>query len=487
MSSLESVLLAARKRTLAMFHETHQVLTPEFPAAQRVRAAVSLLGGYRSVALPVAAPARVAAAARMAGYLTDGGGGGDLGLGSGLGLGLGATHAAAPGTLLLRDSDGDGLGSVSGRPRLPAAAPVLSAALRKGAPSLSVVKFGAAAAVGDVAAALAARAAPAGVSVDSLADFARVEEMREAAAVHSRALALRRAPPPVATPHWHAPWKLARVISGHQGWVRALAVEPGNEWFASGAADRTIKVWDVASGALKVTLTGHINTVRALAISTRHPYMFSGGEDKMVKCWDLETNKVVRAYDGHLSGVYALALHPTLDVLISGGRDSTCRVWDFRTRNQVHVLGGHESTVAAILASDTDPQVISGSMDSTIRLWDLAAGKVRTVLTHHKKSVRALVAHPTDFAFLSGAADRIKKWALPEGTLVGNLNGHNAIVNSLAMNADNVMVSGGDDGSLRFWDYTTGYSFQDVATRPQPGSLDAESGIYALAFDQTGG
>lgn len=94
-------------------------------------------------------------------------------------------------------------------------------------------------------------------------------------------------------PDWHPPWKLQRVISGHLGWVRALAVEPNNQWFASGAGDRTIKIWDLASGRLRLTLTGHISTVRGLAVSPRHPYMFSCGEDKMVKCWDLETNKVV--------------------------------------------------------------------------------------------------------------------------------------------------------------------------------------------------
>src|SRR4051812_14416727 len=58
-----------------------------------------------------------------------------------------------------------------------------------------------------------------------------------------------------ARPEWHAPWKLMRVISGHLGWVRALAVEPGNQWFASGAGDRTIKIWDLASGQLRLTLT----------------------------------------------------------------------------------------------------------------------------------------------------------------------------------------------------------------------------------------
>ena len=43
-------------------------------------------------------------------------------------------------------------------------------------------------------------------------------------------------------PQWHAPWKLMRVISGHLGWVRCIAVDPSNEWFVTGSGDRTIKV-----------------------------------------------------------------------------------------------------------------------------------------------------------------------------------------------------------------------------------------------------
>jgi WD40 repeat protein len=127
-------------------------------------------------------------------------------------------------------------------------------------------------------------------------------------------------------PQWHAPWKLKTVISGHVGWVRSISVDPTNEWFASGAGDRLIKIWDLASGTLKLTLTGHIGTVRGVAISERHPYLFSAGEDKQIKCWDMEYNKVIRHYHGHLSGIYSLALHPTLDLLVTGGRDSSARV-----------------------------------------------------------------------------------------------------------------------------------------------------------------
>jgi pleiotropic regulator 1 len=253
-----------------------------------------------------------------------------------------------------------------------------------------------------------------------------------------------------AKPDYHAQWKLSRVISGHLGWVRAIAVDPDNKFFVTGAGDRMIKIWDLASGELKLSLTGHISTVRGLAVSSRHPYLFSCGEDKMVKCWDLETNRVIRHYHGHLSGVYSLSLHPTLDVLVTAGRDAVARVWDMRTKAQIHVLGGHKGTVASVQCQDSDPQVITGSMDATVRLWDLAAGKSLTTLTHHKKSVRALALHPQEFTFASGSAGgrNIKSWRFPEGTLLNNMT-HDSIVNTLSVNADGVLFSGADDGTMK--------------------------------------
>ena len=287
-------------------------------------------------------------------------------------------------------------------------------------------------------------------------------------------------------PDWHPPWKLMRVISGHLGWVRALAIEPGNEWFASGAGDRTIKIWDMGTGKLKLTLTGHISTVRGLAVSPRHPYLFSCAEDKKVKCWDLETNKVIRDYHGHLSGVYSLSLHPTLDVLCTGGRDGVVRVWDMRTRSNIHVLSGHKQTVTDVKCQEADPQIISSSLDSTIRMYDLAAGKTMGVLTHHKKGVRALALHPKEFTFASGSSGQIKQWKCPEGAFMQNFEGHNSIINTLSVNEDNVMFSGGDNGSIAFWDWKTGHKFQQEESIAQPGSLDAEAGLMSSTFDLTG-
>ncbi|KAL7566451.1 hypothetical protein ACA910_000930 [Epithemia clementina (nom. ined.)] len=304
---------------------------------------------------------------------------------------------------------------------------------------------------------------------------------------HDRASAMH-----IPTPKWHAPWKLATVLSSHLGWVRSIAFSPDNQYMATGSADRTIKIWDFpkasvgADQALKLTLTGHVSPVRGLAFSDKYPYLFSCAEDKQVRCWDLETNQVIRHYHGHLSGVFCLALHPTLDILVTGGRDAVARVWDMRTKIAIHVLAGHEHTIASLLTKSTNPQVITGSHDNTIKMWDLAAGKCFTTLTHHQKSIRALVQPTFEHTFLSGAADCLKKWQGKDGRFLKSFTGHKAIVNAMAVNDDGVLVSGGDDGSLHFWDYQTGYPFQQAQASVQPGSLAAENSIMALAFDLTG-
>lgn len=140
------------------------------------------------------------------------------------------------------------------------------------------------------------------------------------------------------------------------------------------------------------------------------------------------------------------------------------------------------------------------------RLWDLAAGKTMVTLTHHKKSVRALAIHPTEYSFASGSAggNNIKKWKCPEGAFVFNFSGHNSIINTLSVNAEGVFFSGGtntvicfpsllsnsfltgDNGTLTFWDYDTGTPFQNLEDVPQPGSLEAEAGVFCSTFDQTG-
>ena len=56
----------------------------------------------------------------------------------------------------------------------------------------------------------------------------------------------------------------------------------------------------------------------------------------------------------------------------------------------------------------------------------------------------------------------------------------------MAVNEDGVMATGGNNGMLWFWDWHSGNCFQETDVIPQPGSLESEDGIFAMAFDVTG-
>ncbi|KAL8438866.1 hypothetical protein Efla_005346 [Eimeria flavescens] len=290
-------------------------------------------------------------------------------------------------------------------------------------------------------------------------------------------------------PQWHPPWQLQRVISGHLGWVNCVSVDPTNNFFATGSNDRLLKIWDLATGQLKLSLTGHVSSLKDVQISDRHPYLFSCGEDGRVKCWDLEQNRVVRDYHGHLSGVYTLALHPSLDILCSGGRDAVVRVWDMRTKQSIFVFAGHSGTIMKLQMQTLMPHIVSGSQDKMVRLWDLSAGKCQATLTNHKKSIRTLSLHPTEYTFATCGADKIKVWRCPLGAFERNIEGVNSIPNCCAIRAEDgnkaSLVVGSNNGQLHFFDWASGYKYQTVQSRVQPGSLESENGIFCCAFDKS--
>jgi WD40 repeat protein len=65
--------------------------------------------------------------------------------------------------------------------------------------------------------------------------------------------------------------------------VVALAVLPDGK-LASGSADVTVRVWDVASGACMLTLAGHTSHVFALAVLPDGK-LASGSHDNKIRVW----------------------------------------------------------------------------------------------------------------------------------------------------------------------------------------------------------
>src|SRR5262249_2369931 len=124
----------------------------------------------------------------------------------------------------------------------------------------------------------------------------------------------------------------------------------------------------------RATLRGHSDTVWTVAISPDGKLLASGSKDKTVKVWDVKTQKVLLTLTGHTGDAGSLAFSPTdRNVLASGGcGDRSVKLWDIRTGKCTATLAGHTKDIYCLAFSPDGKTVVSGSEDKSIKLWDLA-------------------------------------------------------------------------------------------------------------------
>lgn len=103
-------------------------------------------------------------------------------------------------------------------------------------------------------------------------------------------------------------------------------------FLATASRDKTIRIFEVATGRCVSVLEGHQNWVRGLAFHPSGRYLISCGDDKSVRVWDLSKNcRLSRTLEGaHPLFVSTLAWNRTSPLLATGGVDGTAKVWSCR-------------------------------------------------------------------------------------------------------------------------------------------------------------
>lgn len=229
--------------------------------------------------------------------------------------------------------------------------------------------------------------------------------------------------------------------------------------------------------------SGHMATVSDLAFTPDGTQIVSASKDKTIRVWDLATGKTVRILRGNSAlgdwgKIEALTLSRDGKVLAVGGllakytgnnleEVSVVRLYDFASGRMVALLKGHRDGINALSFSLDGRLLISGSNDAKAMIWDIGAFsrdgglfpqtevpilKPRHVLSGHSRQIYAVAFTPDGTRAVTGSFDHdLRLWRVADGAEIAHLPGHGERVHGVAVAPDGTIVSGDENGEIRLW------------------------------------
>lgn len=270
------------------------------------------------------------------------------------------------------------------------------------------------------------------------------------------------------------------ILTGHTSIVTDVAISPDQSLVASVARDRSLKIWDVATGALLQSVIGHRGDVQTVVFSPDSVWIVSGGLDFEAVLWDARTGVEVRRFVGHTASVLDVNFSPDNQFLVTASRDSTVILWDVQTGEMIRRFEGHTTSVHTAEISLQGDHLATASGDGEMIIWDIETGTIKHRIKAHTTAINDVDFGVSGEFLASASADGIVTlWDTGTGQLIRQFDRLSGGINALAITPHEDQIIIGTVSGV-------GYVF-DVVTGQEIGVLRGHQGeITALSLDRDG-
>lgn len=161
--------------------------------------------------------------------------------------------------------------------------------------------------------------------------------------------------------------------------IHRLAFSQDGQKLVGVGIDKSLRIWDVASGQLLHQLSGHEALVEQVHFSADGKQLVSASWDRTARIWDVASGALVHTVS-HSDVVTTAHFSPDGQRILTTSLDGTAQVVDAKTGVLQVILAGHRGAVLDGSFSPDGQLLVTGSADGTARLWDANTGVERAIL-----------------------------------------------------------------------------------------------------------
>ncbi len=267
------------------------------------------------------------------------------------------------------------------------------------------------------------------------------------------------------------------VRLAHEGNRTCVAFSPDGKTLATGGRDNCIRLWDVGTGKLKLTIAAHNAQVGVSRLAffpdgkTLASASWAG--DGTVKLWDVAGGKQRQVVGTDEGGIGFLAVSPDGKSLAWGGK---IHLYDVQAGHEARCLSA-PGAVDSVAFSPDSKLLASANGGGTVRLWEVATGKTVRDLPAGQSTATGsqAVAFSRDGSLLATAGRKVRLWKTATGDEMAALGAQGEGFFCVAISPDGRFLAGGAYETLHVW---------ELATRKEIGRF-AES-AKSIAFSRDG-
>jgi WD40 repeat protein len=161
--------------------------------------------------------------------------------------------------------------------------------------------------------------------------------------------------------------------------VLSLAFSPDGKQLATGGGDPSrsgeLIIWDVEKKTVVKSIEdAHSDTIFGLEFSRDGKQIVSGAADKFVKIHEVATGKHIKSFEGHTHHVLDVSWKADGSSLASAGADNAIKVWNVETGEQKRTITNYSKQVTSIRFMGVSDNVVSCGGDKTVRFHTVTNG-----------------------------------------------------------------------------------------------------------------